>query len=49
MDWPEPPRWLAVVASVVIAPLWGLLIFAWLVHELIRGLADEARRALRND
>lgn len=45
MDWPEPPRWLAIVASVVIAPLWALFILAWLVSELVGG----AWRALRND
>jgi len=44
MDWPEPPRWLVIVGSVVIAPLWALFILAWLIHTLV----SEVWRAVRH-
>jgi hypothetical protein len=43
MDWPEPPEWLAVLASVVLAPLWALFLFLWMLHELIVGLPSAFR------
>lgn len=44
MDFPEPPRWLGVIASVVLAPLWALFVFLWLLHELVHGLVREWTR-----
>lgn len=43
MDWPEPPRWLAIIASIVIAPLWALFLLLWLVSDLLRGIGDLRR------
>ena len=44
MDWPEPPAWLMIVVTVVIAPLWALFVFAWMLHELAVGLWRAMRR-----
>lgn len=47
MDWPEPPHWLAVLASIVLAPLWALFLLLWLLSEIGRDLPGFARAIWR--
>jgi hypothetical protein len=38
MDWPEPPNWLVVLGSLVIAPIWAMFLFLWMLSEMVSSL-----------